>query len=138
MSSVGRQFSQIDVRVRYFIGLGAGSFTEGSVVSDESSAIILNSDAAYPGATGLAADLDDIFDDTGLQPLSGKLYKDMGRSITVIDSDGKHVSLYRNVQLVNGSGSEGVGGSSPSYQANIYLLVWSAANPDHVAVARVG
>lgn len=143
MSSILRTFSQIPSQIRYFLGVEGGYFTDGNdVVTNECSIIRLNNGQAYPGAIALAADLDPIFDDSltggGGQPMTGKLYKDMGRSITVVDSAGRHISVYRNVQFVNGPGSEGVGGISPTWISNIYVLVWSAGNPDHVVVARTG
>lgn len=139
MSSAGRHFSQIEPRVRYFIGIAAGVETEGNPVSNNNSAFYLTSDNTYPGATALAADLDPIADNVGITGnILGTLYKDMGRSITIVDSTGKHLALYRNVQIVSGANTEGVGGSTTRYLANYYVLVWSAEDPDRVAVARVG
>ncbi len=63
--------------------------------------------------------------------------RDLGRSITVTNTDGDHLYRYRQVQAVGGSGSEGVYGSSPDWTSDIYVLVWSASGSG-VNVARTG
>ncbi len=67
----------------------------------------------------------------------GDLFKDMGRALTIVDASGNHLSTYRECQLVNGGGSEGVIDNSPLYNATYYVRVW-AADGSGVAVARTG
>lgn len=43
---------------------------------------------------------------------AGSLLRDLGRSIVVANADGAHVYHFRNVQLINGAVTEGVGGST--------------------------
>jgi hypothetical protein len=62
----------------------------------------------------------------------------MGRQITIYDdTTSAHVAIYREVQVVNGADTEGVGGSSPAWGSNYFVKVWSA-NGLGVAVVRTG
>ena len=63
-------------------------------------------------------------------------YRDMGKRVTVVSPiTGIEVERYSQVQLVNGSTSEGV---PVSYGATIFVRTWSANGATVVTVARVG
>ena len=66
----------------------------------------------------------------------GTLYKDLGRQILIVDSSRRHVALFRQVQLVDGVGAEGVAPANP-WGSNIFMKVW-AADGTNVVVARTG
>lgn len=66
----------------------------------------------------------------------GTLFKDLGRQLLVVDAAGTHLALFRQVQLVNGADTEGVGGVSPSWNC-LFVKVWSAAGTN-VCVVRTG
>jgi hypothetical protein len=76
----------------------------------------------------------------------GYLFKDMGRSVKVVNSEGLAISIYHECQLVRGATTEGVPADAPEYGATYYVRVWEAApygEPDrgyarNVVVARVG
>jgi hypothetical protein len=141
MSSVLKKFSQIPVRVKYLIGLGAAAAEKTGVGANGVSAFSL-----APGehinveSLALAADVTSAASYSGSVAVgAGKLFKDMGRQITVLDTDdATHLALYRQVQIVDGPTTEGVGGDeSNGFNANIYLRVW-AADGLNVVVARTG
>jgi hypothetical protein len=48
---------------------------------------------------------------------AGTLFRDIGRSIVVPGASGNHIYYFRNVQWINGSGSEGVSGSPADVDA---------------------
>ncbi len=62
-----------------------------------------------------------------------RLLKDMGREIVVCDTNGLHTQKWRQVQIVNGTGSEGV----PVTDAGLYVLAW-AADGTAANIARTG
>jgi hypothetical protein len=65
-------------------------------------------------------------------------YRDMGKEVNIVGSNGARIATFRLVQRVNGADSEGVGGEAPAYDS-YYLCTWSAnltANP--VGVVRMG
>jgi hypothetical protein len=138
MTSVLRSPSQIGVRDKYLVafadlsgggeaGVGAdgvAAFTLAAGTFSTVTSIAL--EATVTGASGYAE-----------YPITtGTLFRDMGRSITVRAADGDHLALYRNVQLVSGSTTEGVP-SDAAYSANIYVRVW-AADGANIVVARLG
>jgi hypothetical protein len=142
MTSVMSSFSQIPVRTKYFLGLSGG----------ESSASLASQNAAFtltPGAfldvTSMATDADISGAGLNFTPyveLSGNTFKDLGRQIVIYDpATAEHIAVFRQVQRINGSASEGVGVSFPTtpetYLANIYVKVW-AADGSGVAVVRTG
>jgi hypothetical protein len=71
---------------------------------------------------------------------TGNLLRDMGRQITVIDTDGNHLYKYRNVQRINatGAGAEGVPSNYNTAASNVYVLVWSADSSKVPVVIRTG
>ncbi|NCY25271.1 MAG: hypothetical protein EBX37_10535 [Alphaproteobacteria bacterium] len=140
MTSILRSPSQIGVREKYLIAVadvsaGSGVAANGVGAFDLSSGFFVGSVALasqVTGATGFAPRATT----GGKQIVAGELFRDMGRSITVVDADGNHLALYRNVQLVSGADTEGVLNAA-DYGANIYVRVW-AADGDNIGVARLG
>lgn len=66
---------------------------------------------------------------------AGKLYRDMGGEIVTRNSENMHTAIYRLVQPVDGSSTEGVPDSFDTY----YVRTW-AANPsmNPVSIVRTG
>jgi hypothetical protein len=63
-------------------------------------------------------------------------YRDMGKRVTVVSPiTGIEVEKYAQVQLVNGSTSEGV---PTLYGTTLFVRTWSANGATIVTVARVG
>ena len=138
MTSVLRSPSQIGVRVKYLIAfkdLSGGG--EAGVGADGVAAFTLTSGTFLDvTSVALAADVTGAAGYAEYAVTAGTIFRDMGRSITVRDTDGSHIALYRNVQLVSGSTTEGVP-SNAAYGANIYVRVW-ADDGSNVVVARLG
>lgn len=144
MSSILRKYSQIPPRVKYLsvasaataVDAGATNLVSGFSLAPgehiELSSIATNADVAVAAGYAVIAAGDYV---------DGALYKDMGRQITIYDPvDHKHLAVFRQVQMVDGVGTEGVGveGVNPeSYYANLYLKVWSADGMG-VVVVRTG
>lgn len=126
--------SQIGVREKYLITVRTVTAGSGVGINGVSS-FIINSFSEV-GSVALAADVTNADGFDAGTVTSGTLYRDMGRSITVVDADGNHLALYRNVQEVAGADTEGVPNAT-GYNANIYLRVW-AADGANVGVARLG
>ena len=134
--SAMRSFSQIPVRSKFFITTGTNvQVTEATDYDDPA----LMFPGGYPGPTLLNGSIGNI---TLPVVTPGTLLKDMGRSTTVVDAAGNHLAVYREVQRVNGSGSEGVGaaGLNEGAYGTFFVKVWSADNsaPNNVIVARLG
>ncbi len=141
MSSVLKSYSQIPVRAKYLIGIAAAAAQKTGVGADGVSAFSL-----APGehinveSLAMADAVTDAASYSGSVAVgAGKLFKDMGRQITVLDTDdATHLAVYRQVQIVDGATNEGVGGGeADGFNANIYLRVW-AADGLNVVVARTG
>lgn len=63
-------------------------------------------------------------------------YRDMGKRVTVVNPiTGIEVERFSQVQLVNGSTSEGV---PASYGTTVFVRTWSANGATIVTVSRVG
>lgn len=129
-----RKFSQIPVRTKYF--LTVGSFTPdppavGANYDDAALAFVV-----YPGP---------IVENGALLEVpyasftAGSLLKDLGRQVVIVDADGKHLAVYRQVQRVNGADTEGVGPaiSPDGPYGTFYVKVWSA-DGSGVLVVRTG
>lgn len=67
----------------------------------------------------------------------GTLYKDLGRQILIVDTSRRHVALFRQVQLVDGVGTDGVNGVAGIWNSNTFVKVWAADSTD-IVVARTG
>lgn len=99
----------------------------------------------YPllGPTVSMDDIDEIIDNAGNDPqaLAGDssldyIFKDMGRTITVYDSSGNHVSTYCECQRIGDTVYEGVMNET-LYNATYLVRTWAASGLN-VAVARLG
>jgi hypothetical protein len=112
MSSVTSSFAQIAGRVKFFLAVAdlSGCVEDGlNTVSVDVPAPSFNISA-------------------------GALLKDLGRQIVVVDAaTGGHLKTYRQVQVMEGATSEGVGATAPAY-----VLVSSADAATVVKVVRTG
>ena len=141
MSSTLRRTSQIPVREKFFRAIAAVS-SANALVSDPAPTVAYTSvmpasgTGAYTGA----------FDAYGSTTAAGALFRDMGRELILTAPDANNVSvhthLYRNLQLVGSSTTEGVAGTSAitgpdPYQGDFWVLVW-AADGTVPPVVRVG
>jgi hypothetical protein len=123
MSSIGRGYSQVDARSKFFIALNTTDYfqvTEGATVS----AIM----------TQIAFEIATQSEEPGS---ASSLYRDMGRQVTTTDAANHHVALYRLVQRQLGGGSEG---TPVNYEYDtFYIRVWAADPITYpVTVARLG
>ena len=136
MSSATRSFAQIPARVKYFL------FDSTAATSDEpvpTTSIFTLPVGTYADLTSMATaeEVNDVANTDPSFPATN-LLKDMGRQITIYDpATSAHLAIYREVQVVNGVGSEGVGGSAPDWQSNYFVKVWSA-DGEGVVVMRTG
>lgn len=140
MTSVLRSPSQIGVRVKYLIAVadvsGGVDGASGAGVGGSPAFTLDAGNFIVAGSVATAAEVEAVGGFANVDVAAGNLYRDMGRSITVVDADGSHIALYRNVQRVSGSTTEGVP-SDADYSANIYVRVW-ADDGENIAVARLG
>ena len=153
MSSVMHKFSQIPVRTKYLIGFGTTADVQGStgaLFGDAGASVIRVTNGAYLSIGAVAttteitnkalaagATISAYLPDT---LITGVLFKDLGRQVTVYNSalpGDLHIATYRECQLVNGANFEGVPAGAPGYGADYYVRVW-AADGTGVAVARTG
>jgi hypothetical protein len=103
-----RSFSQIGARVGYFLVLSDYPPGEGAVSYAEDSTLAFPN---YPGAYIIDGSLSIL----QYPPLTqGELLKDLGRQVTIVNNDGVHLAVFREVQRVNGATTEGVGGPGSS------------------------
>lgn len=80
--------------------------------------------------------VNDIVLGTGGDYTVGTLFKDLGRQLLIVDARSNHIALFRQVQLVQGENTEGVGGVAPSWNC-LFVKVWSA-DGKNVCVVRTG
>jgi hypothetical protein len=120
MTSRVRTPSQIDSRVAYLRAIGTAAM--GAVT------------ITYP-ASIYRTSTDNVIAAAGRAIAVGDLYRDMGKTVTVVNDAGLATARYRLAQLVSHAIStpdaEGV------RYANVYLKVW-AADGSNVVVARSG
>lgn len=159
MSSTLRHFSLIPARTKYLLGVTSGnsnlSGPPSSSYLGNSGASVVRIPSSIIDIVGSVATISEVeaariatgaspfafapwFNDTGA--LIGKLFKDLGRSLTIYDStlDGDlHITTYRECQYINGPTTEGVPQSEPTYGGNYWVRIWSADGIG-VAVARTG
>ena len=137
MSSVTSSFAQIAGRTKFFL---ATADVSGYVVPDLHSTLATSVDQTLLNA------------DTKVGVPRNTLLKDLGRQIVLYDDEvtagSPHLATFRQVQVVNGSTTEGVDGGAPedfpgstvpSYYNTFYVCVSSVdqtANP--VRVVRTG
>ena len=157
MSSTIRRFSQIPVRTKYLLGVikgAAGTGSGGNLFGIGGASVIRVTNGAFTsiGPVATITDISDaliatgasasaVFTDiSGTQYLGGKLFKDLGRQLTVYDDTlpgSLHIATYRECQLVSGGAVEGVPEDTPLYGADYYVRVW-AADGSGVSIARTG
>jgi hypothetical protein len=120
MTSVLKSYGQIDPDVKYMIALSGAI---GYEFDSRADALTQMTDAEFSDATTTTSDV------------SGAYLKDMGHSIVTYASASSplHTAVYRAIQIVDGSETEGV----PSTYRVIYVKVWSA-DGQGVKVIRTG
>jgi hypothetical protein len=131
MSSALRRFAQIPPRIGYFLVAGSFDF-EGPDDLIDAPALDLS------GSTTIAS-LNTFVNEAVMgayftqmsTSYSGRLLKDLGQEIIIVDDANNHVARYRHVLLMDNINAEGVSG--------IHFLVrtW-AADGTNVVVARTG
>lgn len=114
MTSRLRAPSQIDIRVAYLMGVASGATYS-----------ITNPAAIYRTGNG------NIISSTQRSIAAGDLFRDMGKTVTVVNAAGIATARYRLVQLVANANAEGV------LVDPFYIKVWDAAGAGLV-VARAG
>lgn len=117
MSSVLRHYSQVPVRTMY-LRVVAAPTRQDEAISFE---------AGYPGAI-----VESPISSSVIVVAQGQLLKDLGRSVMVVNADGDHLALYREVLRMENAAAEGVGPTPP-----FFVKVWSADGLG-VIVARLG
>lgn len=122
MTSMLRKFSQISPREKYFTVLAPDQLY--ATVADGFTLHPLMTESEFMAAANFSF---------GFSP--GELLKDLGRTVVTYDPTNRnlHTGVYRQVQLVNGLTTEGVGHISEIF----YIRVWSA-DGDVTHVARTG
>ena len=128
-----RAYSQIPARAKYLLAVDDGDLSENLLGNsgftlEPGDYMSVTSVANVAKITGVGA--------TSYQIAQGDLYKDLGRQITVVDTDSKHLAVYRQVQKVDGIDTEGVC-TAADRCANIFVKVW-AADGAGVVVVRTG
>ncbi len=131
-----RTYAQIPARAKYFL-YNDGIDVPGTVPT---TSIFTLPEGSYADLTSMAtatAVNAVVGIVTGVAPATNIL-KDMGRQITIYDpTTHLHLAVYRQVQVVDGIATEGVGGSAPAWGSNYFVKVWSA-DGQGVAVIRTG
>lgn len=119
MTSLLSYPSQIGARIMYFRAIGAATeYTATGTIQ------AVMTTTAWAAATSSAAGSANI------------QYRDMGKRVTVVDPvTGIEVEKYAQVQIVSGSGSEGV---PAAYGTRLFVRTWSASGASIVTVARIG
>ena len=136
MSSSSRYPDQIPARAGYFRAIQSyiSSEPEEGLVDPGDSAI------TFPnGYTSSIVLLESIVVNY-VDFAAGDLLKDLGRSVTIVDAEGRHIARYREVQRVNGLSTEGVGpvvDSLDSAYGCFFVKTWSA-DGQGVYVVRTG
>ena len=157
MSSSLRSPSQIPIGTKFFLVVvpvgNIDSATAGTKFGPDGAPVLVeknNTVSLYSlyGPTRTMDEITEISSTAGINVESlftsdefkGRLFKDLGRTVTVYDNSGRHVSTYRECQLIGGdvgANYEGVYGDTPLYNAAMLVRVW-AASGKNVVVARLG
>ena len=121
MTSLLATRSQISARTQFLKAIGSATqFTANSNATIES----MMTETAWSAATTSAAGT------------ANRLYRDMGKRVTVVNPvTGIESARYAQVQIVDGSGSEGV---PAVYTTRLFVRTWSADGSSVVSVARIG
>ena len=133
-----RAYSQIPVRAKYLLAVADASGGSTDDVIGENVKAFSTAPGEYMGI-GAISTIEDISAaaDVAVYDISaGDLFKDLGRQTTVYGADHSHLAVFRQVQKVEGAGTEGVCAAADRC-ATIYVKVWSA-NGNGVVVARTG
>ena len=117
MTSRVRAPSQIDSRVAYLRAVATAA-TGAVTITNPASIYRTSTDNVIAAAARAIA--------------VGDLYRDMGKTVTVVNAAGLAIERYRLAQLVNNSAAEGVKNVNV-----LYIKVW-AANGADVVVVRTG
>ncbi len=135
MSSTLRKIAQIPARIKYLVAIDNADSTTNVVTSVSCYGIQFADPADIPSESLVAYPSGGAFtDSTEVNLAQGDLFKDLGRQLVIYDSaTDAHLAVFRQVQLVNGAGSEGVGATLPA----TFIKVWSASGGG-VGVARTG
>lgn len=138
--SAMRSFSQIPVRTAFFITTDSNVELTAAINYDDPGLLF---PGGYPGPIVVDGSIGPV--PTPLPVFSaGTLLKDLGRSTTIVDTAGRHLAVYREVQRVNSATNEGVGaaGTNDGIYGTFFVKTWSAdATSPHansVRVVRVG
>ena len=128
MSSVTSSFAQRAKNTKFFVAAAdiSGFVVDGlySVIADDE--LVTSAGVAVPDLSGST------LAPTAVTIGSGRLLKDLGRQITIVDYDNNlTTSVYRQIQLVDGAATEGVGGNpdvgtTASVYGCSYVKVYSA------------
>lgn len=149
MSTQLRRIAQSPVptpaRSRFFLAIDALSGCATSLCNPSLSEVVyLNNDGSFESVMTTTEFNDNFTEGAGQLSVieAGALLKDLGREVNVIGADGNRLSKYRQVQIVNGTGSEGVGGTAGTaapdpWNSNLFVRVW-AADGNSVNVVRTG
>lgn len=137
MSSL-RSFSQIPVRTAFFVTTGSNVEVTAAINYDDPALVF---PGGYPGPIVVDGSIGSI-----TLPVfsAGTLLKDLGRSTTIVDTAGRHLAVYREVQRVNSAANEGVGpaGINEGIYGTFFVKIWSAdatfPHANSVRVVRVG
>ena len=110
-------FSQIDARVGFF------------------RSVLASGTANLINITNAQATITTLTHTTGSQYGPTSILRDMGKTVTVVNTAGQALQRYRSVRLVNNANAEGVAVASSANTE--YVLVW-AASGSGVNVVRLG
>ena len=120
---MNRSYSQIDTRVKFFVG---SYDTECHVPKPGTNFESIMTLAQFNANIGL--------NDGGSPFTTPPLFRDLGKSVIILDATNKQYILYRRVQLMHGPSAEGVSDYPPCY-----VVTWSADPVAHpVTVSRAG
>lgn len=133
MTSALKKWGQIDSRIKYFIATGSvNGYTLKTGVSISDFITVTQDNTVLP---------DGVWDEMADIVTTGGLLKDLGRMVTVYDDTvvgNPHTAIYRQVQVVNGSMTEGVSGTPANGYKSYWIKVWSASGLGVATVARTG
>jgi hypothetical protein len=131
MSSVQASFAQNGARGRFFVGLNANGVT-----------VVVPTGNAAAGGVNTSVNFTDFaaaLVGTAGATAAGRLYRDLGRTVTVHDDNSLlAVQIYQKVAVVDGPDTEGNNADAVADDGgDLYVLVWSANPSEEVGVARV-
>ena len=148
MSSLLRRIAQSPVptpaRTRYFLAIAE----LGGSDNPASASTVVIPDSESNGTESFITETEFNLNYTGgagsRNPISsGQLLRDLGREVVVVDdTTGAHLYKYRQVQIVDGPDTAGVGGDATTtapnpWESNLFVRVW-AADGTLVNVVRTG